>query len=178
MVHLTFLFLSSCKNCGIKTDWSIPGAGVQSIVTFLALLLLGITTRDEVFIIRSFIKGVLCASIWLQSLHHFIIHSLVSSNFPTSAFFILLIREQGNLLIFLQFLSWLDGPSLDSPSELSSSILASNPWAVTTSIQEVASSMPIKAKVAAVFSLDIKFCTHLMDSGEKGHLSIFKDGCG
>ena len=43
-------------------------------------------------------------------------------------------------------------------------------------MQEAASSTPIKAR--AVFSFKIKFFIHLMDSGVKGHLPIFKEGCG
>ena len=145
MVHQTFLFLSSCKNCGIKTDCSIPGTRVQSIVTFLALLLLVIITRDEVFIIRSFIKIVFCASIWLRG---FLIHGLVRATSPPVASSSS--SSESRETFSSSSSSQSDGPLLDSSSELSSSISASNSWAVTALMREMASSMPIETKVAAV----------------------------
>ena len=54
----------------------------------------------------------------------------------------------------------------------------SNSWAAVTSIWEAALSTPIEARAAAVFSFETKFFTNLMDSGEKGHLPIFKEECG
>ena len=168
MVHLIFLLSSNCKNCGIKTDWSISGTRVGLNVTFPALFLL--TTMDEVIIIRSFIQVVLCALIWLKGLHGFVLHCLVNSCFNTCSFSVLFIRKQRNFLIILEILIRWDTIRLFIRTVLLQ--------AAVTLMWEAASSTPIKVRAAAVFSFKTKFFTYLMDSGEKGHLLIFKEECG
>ena len=102
MVCLTFLLSSNCKNCRIKTDWSISGTWIGLDAMFPAFFPL--TIRDEVFIIRSFIQVVLCAPIWLKGLCHFTLHCLVNSCLNTCNLFILFVRKQRNFLIILEIL--------------------------------------------------------------------------